>query len=127
MDIKDISSNSLSFIGDAVFTLAVRKYFIENNYQSSKSLQNLCNGYNSAKGQSKVFNRLNNENFFSEKELEVFKRGRNHITHIPKNGDLITYEIASGLEAICGYLYLTDKDRLQYFFDKVFEGGIHNE
>ena len=61
MDIKDISSNSLSFIGDAVFTLAVRKYFIENNYQSSKSLQNLCNGYNSAKGQSKVFNRLNNE------------------------------------------------------------------
>ena len=30
MDIKEISSNSLSFIGDAVFTLKVREYFIEN-------------------------------------------------------------------------------------------------
>ena len=127
MNIKDISSNSLSFIGDAVFTLYVRNYFVSNNYQSSKSLQALCNGYNSAKGQSKVFNRLNDENFFNEKELEVYKRGRNHISHIPKNGNLLTYEIASGLEAICGYLYLTDKDRLEVFFEKVFEGGIHNE
>lgn len=127
MDIKDISSNSLSFIGDSVFTLYVRCYFVNNHYQSSKSLQKLCNGYNSASGQMKVFNRLMNDNFFNEKELEIFKRGRNHIRHIPKNGDLITYEIASGLEAICGYLYLTDKDRLEVFFDKVFEGGINNE
>ena len=66
MNIKDISSNSLSFIGDAVFTLYVRNYFVSNNYQSSKSLQALCNGYNSAKGQSKVFNRLNDENFFND-------------------------------------------------------------
>ena len=127
MNIKDISSNSLSFIGDAVFTLYVRNYFVSNLFQSSKSLQKLCNGYNSALGQTKVFNRLNDENFFNEKELEVYKRGRNHISHIPKNGNLLTYEIASGLEAICGYLYLTDKDRLEVFFEKVFEGGIHNE
>ena len=127
MDIKEVSGNSLSFIGDAVFTLRVREYFIEHHYQSAKSLQALCNGYNSAKGQSKVFNRLNDSNFFTEEELEAYKRGRNHISHIPKNGDLITYDIASGLEAICGYLYLTDKDRLEVFFDKVFEGGINNE
>lgn len=127
MDLKDISSNSLSFIGDAVFTLRVRQYFVEHNYQSSKSLQKLCNRYNCAKGQTKVFNRLNKENFFTEEEIGIFKRGRNHISHIPKNGDLLTYEIASGLEAICGYLYLTDEERLNLFFEKVFEGGIENE
>ena len=44
MDIKEISSNSLSFIGDAVFTLRVREYFVTHKYQSSKSLQKLCNG-----------------------------------------------------------------------------------
>ena len=70
---------------------------------------------------------MNDQNFFNEDELEAYKRGRNHISHIPKNGDLLTYECASGLEAICGYLYLTDKDRLEEFFDKVFEGGIYNE
>ena len=127
MDIKEISSNSLSFIGDAVFTLRVREYFVTRKYQSSKSLQKLCNGYNSARGQTKVFNRLNEEGFFTEEELEAYRRGRNHISHIPKNSDLQTYEYASGLEAICGYLYLHDRERLERFFEKVFEGGINNE
>lgn len=127
MDIKEYSGNSLSFIGDAVYTLRVREYFVNNKYQSPKSLQKLCNNYNCAKGQYKTFMRLKDEEFFNEKELEVFKRGRNNISHIPKNGDLLTYETASGIEAICGYLYLTDKERLNLFFEKVFEGGIYNE
>lgn len=126
MDIKEVSANSLSFIGDGVFTLAVREYFITNKYQSSKSLQKLCNGYNCAAGQTKVFNRLKQDGFFNEQELEVYKRGRNHISHIPKNGDRLTYECASGLEAICGYLYLTDKKRLKEFFKEVFKGGVDN-
>ena len=126
MDIKEISGNSLSYIGDAVFTLHVREYFIMHRYQSSKSLQKLCNGYNSAQGQSRVFHRLNDEGFFTEAELEAYRRGRNHIGHIPKNGDLASYECASGLEAICGYLYLSDPQRLEQFFQKVFEGGIDN-
>lgn len=127
MNIKEVSANSLSYIGDAVFTLRVREFFISNNYQSSKSLQQLCNGYNCAKGQTKIFNRLNDASFFNEKELDVYKRGRNHISHIPKNGNRLTYECASGLEAICGFLYLTDKDRLEKFFTEVFKGGINNE
>ena len=127
MDQKDISSNSLSFIGDAVFTLRVREYFVFKGYQSSRSLQQLCNGYNSAKGQTRIFHRLFEEGFFTDQEMEAYRRGRNHITHIPKNGDLKTYECASGLEAICGYLYLFDKQRLEVFFDKVFEGGVSNE
>ena len=126
MDIKEVSANSLSFIGDAVFTLRVREYFVSNKFQASKSLQKLCNGYNSAKGQTKVFNRLNNNGFFNEVEIDAFKRGRNHISHIPKNGDRLSYETASGLEAICGYLYLTDKKRLEDFFIEVFKGGIEN-
>ena len=126
MNIKEVSANSLSFIGDAVYTLKVREYFISNKYQSSKSLQKLCNGYNCAKGQTKVFNRLNDEGFFTSEELEVYKRGRNHISHIPKNGDRVSYECASGLEATCGYLYLTDKKRLETFFKEVFKGGIDN-
>lgn len=127
MDIKEISSNSLSFIGDAVYTLAVRKHFVLHKYQSSKSLQVLCNKYNSAKGQTIIFNKLKEEGFFSEDELDAFKRGRNHITHIPKNGDRLSYETASGLEAITGYLYLTDKDRLELFLTKALEGGYLDE
>lgn len=126
MNIKEYSSNSLSFIGDAVYTLEVRKHFVESRYQASKILQSLCNKYNSAKGQTAAFNSLNEENFFTKDELDIFKRGRNHITHIPKNGDRLSYETASGIEAIVGYLYLTDKERLKFFFEKIFEKGDKN-
>ena len=127
MDIKEVSSNSLSFIGDAVYTLRVREFYIKNKYQNSKDLQKLCNRYNCAKGQLKTFTRLNENNFFTNEELDVYKRGRNHITHIPKNGDLTSYKAASGLEAIVGYLYLTNKERLDELFLEVFKGGIENE
>ena len=64
MDIKQVSANSLSFIGDAVYTLKVREFFINNRFQSSKSLQKLCNGYNCASGQAKTFKRLDDDGFF---------------------------------------------------------------
>ena len=49
---------------------SLEEYFINNNFQSSKSLQHLCDAYNSANGQTKVFNRLNQDNFFNEKEKD---------------------------------------------------------
>ena len=122
MNIKEYSSNSLSFIGDAVYTLHVREYFINNKYQSSKKLQYLCNKLNSAKGQTKAFDYLKDINFFNEEELNVFKRGRNNIRHIPKNSDKHSYEVASGLEAIVGYLYLTDTKRMEKLFKTIFDG-----
>ncbi|MGN1406606.1 MAG: ribonuclease III domain-containing protein [Erysipelotrichaceae bacterium] len=120
MDIKGVSSNSLSFIGDAVYTLYVREHCVSITQQSFK-LQKMCNGYNSAKGQSQAFQYLKDRGFFSEEELEIFKRGRNAIRHIPKNGDRLSYETASGLEAVTGYLYLTKSDKLDEMFRVIFE------
>ena len=60
---------------------------------------------------------------FTEEEIIVYKRGRNGITHIPKNGSLYTYTTASGLEALVGYLYLTNQERLELFFEKMFENN----
>lgn len=127
MDIKKYSSNSLSFIGDAVYTLHVREFFIESKYQQSNKLQYLCNKFNSAKGQMKVFDYLNEKGYFTQEELDIYKRGRNNIRHIPKNGDKHSYEVASGLEAIVGYLYLTDKKRLEKLFKEIFNGVIDYE
>lgn len=127
MDIKKYSSNSLSFIGDAVYTLHVREHFIESKYQQSNKLQYLCNKMNSARGQMEAFDYLKGIGFFSEEELGVFKRGRNNIRHIPKNGDKHSYEVASGLEAVVGYLYITNKKRLEELFSEIFNGVNDNE
>lgn len=127
MEIKELSGNSLSFLGDAIYTLKVREYFLNHHYQSPKKLQILTNSFNSAKGQTDAFNYLKEMNYFNDDELDIFKRGRNDIHHIPKNGDLYTYETASGLEAIVGYLYITNKERMDDLFIKIFERGNNNE
>lgn len=127
MNRNELTGTTLSFLGDAVYSLKVREYYLLNGFRKANMLQQLCTNYVSAKGQTKVYERMIRDNFLNEEELEVFKRGRNGIGHIPKNGDLRTYTIASGIEAIVGYLYLEDKVRLEDFFNKAFEGGIDNE
>ena len=127
MDLKSLSGSCLSYLGDAIFTLRVREFYLENNYRSPGTLQQMTSKYNSAAGQRKAYERLLENDFFTEEEKEVFKRGRNEISHIPSSSDRLTYEIASGLEAICGYLYLTDQDRMNQLFAEIFKGGTENE
>ena len=71
--------------------------------------------------QTSAFLFLKERGFFCDEELEVFKRGRNAIRHIPKNGDRLSYETASGLEAVTGYLYLMESERLDEMFKLIFE------
>ena len=127
MDIRDLSGSCLSYLGDAIFTLKVREFYLEHHYHSPGVLQKMTAKYNSAAGQRKVYERLSEEGFFTEEEKEVFKRGRNDISHVPSSSDRLTYEIASGLEAICGYLYLMDQDRMNRLFHEIFKGGVENE
>ena len=45
----------------------------------------------------------------TEEELDVVKRARNYkTTSHPKSCDIITYKYATGLEALIGYLELTN-------------------
>ncbi|MBR3150718.1 MAG: Mini-ribonuclease 3 [Erysipelotrichaceae bacterium] len=127
MDPKDLNPISLSFLGDAIYSLKIREYYIRCGYRQGNVLQQLSKRYVSAEGQKKVYERLQKNGFLTEKENEVFKSGRNHITHIPKNVSRLSYEIATGLETLCGYLYLFDKDRCEKLFTEILKGGEENE
>ena len=59
------------------------------------------------------------EEFFTEEELDVIKRGRNYkrSSH-PKHTDVVTYKYSTGFEALIGYLYLTKQtERLNEFLN----------
>ena len=46
----------------------------------------------------------------TEEELAVYKRGRNAKSPtMAKNATMVDYRKATGLEAVMGYLYLTDR------------------
>ena len=52
------------------------------------------------------------EDFLTEKEIELVKRARNHKSHkSPKNTDVVTYKMATGLEALIGYFYLKNQKK----------------
>ncbi len=111
-----LNGTSLSFVGDAVYSLYVREHLVKKGLHRANDLQKAAVSYVSAKGQRAAYDKLVEVGYLNEEEKEVFKRGRNAIGHIPKNGNLIDYSIASGLEAVCGYLYFKDQERLKGLF-----------
>ena len=124
---KDLNPVSLSFLGDAIYSLKIREYYIRCGYRQGNVLQKLTKRYVSADGQKKVFERLQQNGFLTEQEIEIFRNGRNHLTHIPKNASRLSYEVATGLEALCGYLYLFDKECCEELFTEILKGGEENE
>jgi len=54
-----------------------------------------------------------------DNELEIVRRGRNAATGRPKRVDPGTYQHATSLETLIGYLYLTDLHRLTELLQKL--------
>ena len=66
--------------------------------------------YVSANAQAYVVDKLFDENFFSEQEMAIYKRGRNADSNtVPKNTELSVYKKATGYEALIGAIYLEEK------------------
>lgn len=113
MDIKEYDIKALAYIGDAVYELYVRHHIMQNSHEQVNKLHKKAVKYVSARAQAYVIECI--ENKFAEAEHAIFKRGRNAVSNtVPKNTDVITYKIATGFEAVVGYLYLNgEKDRLE--------------
>lgn len=112
--------NQLSFLGDAVFELMVREYIISKNAVKLNSLQQLTLDYVTAKRQAYFVDILVKNEILTEKEMEIIRKGRNLKTHkSPKNCDPVTYKYATGFEVLVGYLYINDKERLNYLFNYI--------
>ena len=96
----------LAYIGDTVYDLYIRKYLIDKGICKVDLLQKESIKYVSAKGQASYIKEMIENNFLSEKEIDIVTKARNHkVNHKPKGCDIITYKYATGLEALIGYLY----------------------
>lgn len=120
MDVNCINVLALAYLGDSVYEVYIREKLINKGINNVDKLQTESVKYVSAKGQAKILDELIDNDFLSEEEIEIVKRGRNYkrSSH-PKNTDIITYKCSTGFETLIGYLYLTNKDRLKEVFDKI--------
>lgn len=123
MDVRGINVISLAYLGDAVYEVYIREHLIRDGVALVEDLQREAIKYVSAKGQDKILKFLVDNNYLSNDELEIVKRGRNYNrgSH-PKNTDIMTYKMATGFEALIGYLYMDNKkDRIDEIINYILE------
>lgn len=114
MNTKTINIQVLALLGDAVYSLYIREKLIKEGINDASKLQKLIIEYVSAKGEVRALNYLIENNYLTEEEQEIIKRGRNYKNNNhPKNTDIITYKLSTGFEALLGDLYINNKDRLE--------------
>ena len=109
----------LAYLGDAVFELYVREFLINKGISKVNELQTKSLDYVSAKSQRQILERLLDNNFLTDQEIEIVNRGRNASSHKSKTTDIITYHKATGLECLIGFLYKNNKERLNEVMEEI--------
>lgn len=108
---------SLAYLGDAVIELLARETALKSGTDDVGKLNTQVRDYVTAKAQSAAIERL--LPILTEEETDFFRRGRNaHGLCAPKSASVGEYRRATGMEALFGYLYLTDQtDRMAQLFE----------
>ena len=107
-DIRQIPALTLAYLGDAIYELIIRTTLVEEGMCHVDSLNKKASGYAKAPTQAKIFHII--EPDLSEDEMACYKRGRNAKSgSVAKSGTVAEYRVATGFEALMGYLYLDGK------------------
>ncbi|MGN0158729.1 MAG: Mini-ribonuclease 3 [Brotaphodocola sp.] len=95
----------LAYIGDAVYELLIRTKVINRGSMQVNKMHKKSAGLVKAETQANLIKILMDE--LTEEELAVYKRGRNaKSVTTAKHATMIDYRMATGFEALMGYLYL---------------------
>ncbi len=117
---RNLNPLQLALIGDGVYEIFIRNYILSNNVDlNAHKIHVKAIEYVKAKSQSLIMHKI--EDSLNEEEIYIFKRGRNaKSATVPKNANVRDYRMATGFEALVGYLYLTGKgERLESIFNEV--------
>ena len=101
--IKTLSPLVLAHIGDAYFHLYIRTRLLDITHNITR-LHELSAEIVSAPAQAKIYHDI--ENFLTDGERDIFRRGRNAKSHAPRKATVAEYHTSTGFEALLGDLFL---------------------
>lgn len=108
VDAKQYSPLSLAFVGDAVYSLLIRTKLLCERELTVNHLHKHAADEVKAEAQKNLMTAMLPK--LTGEELTVFKRGRNANSHsVAKHASVTDYRIATGFEALIGYLYLNGR------------------
>ena len=107
-DIRSFSPLTLAYIGDAVYDLVIRTIVVERGNKAANVLHKTTVKYVNAAAQAAIIQAV--LDVMTEEELAVYMRGRNAKSNtMAKNASVEDYRKATGMEALIGYLYLSNR------------------
>lgn len=105
---EQYSALALAYIGDGVYDLMIRTIVIDLGNGKVKDFHRITSGIVKAASQAKLMHVIEPE--LDEQELAIYKHGRNAKSATSaKNASIVDYRIATGFEALIGYLYLSHR------------------
>ncbi|MGI6108807.1 MAG: Mini-ribonuclease 3 [Eubacteriaceae bacterium] len=123
---RQLSPLVLAWIGDSVYTDAVRKYLVTVSVGTIDRFNKNSVTYVKAGGQAQAMKVLTDSGLLTQEEETIVRRGRNTQSHVPKNASVSDYRWATGFEALLGYLSLTgETERLFNFVAMSIEATVN--
>ena len=107
-DIRDYTGLELAFIGDAIWELEIRRYYLQFGYNIPTLNKYVKNKVN-ARYQSLIYKQIIED--LDEEFKTIGKRAKNsNIKTFPKTCTVMEYKEATALEAVVGAMYLLNKE-----------------
>lgn len=106
MDAGQYSPLVLAYVGDAVYEILIRTKVVNGGNEQVNKLHKRASALVKAGAQANLIMAIESE--LTEEEHAVYKRGRNaKSASMAKNATMKEYRMATGFEALVGYLYLS--------------------
>ena len=112
----EICLRNYAHLGDAVWELYVRETLVFL-CQNPQSLHRMTTEHVMASFQAKIMDKIDSE--LTEEEQNIKRRARNMEVPVARRNNQNDYRIATAFEALLGYWYVNDKERLKYFCEKL--------
>ena len=107
-DVRTYSPLALAYIGDCIYDLLIRTMVVSEGNAPVQKYHKRTSAVVNAHAQAEIIMALEEE--LTPEEHSVYKRGRNSKpATMAKNASAKEYKTATGMEAVLGYLYLTDQ------------------
>lgn len=106
IDVCSYSPLALAYMGDGVYEVLICTRVMNRGSMQVNKMHKKSASLVKAEAQARMIQALQEE--LTEEETAVYKRGRNaHSASSAKNASIRDYRMATGFEALVGYLYLT--------------------
>ena len=118
---EQMQALTLAYIGDSIYDIMSREYVMKNHLGKINDLHRTVSTLVSARVQASFMKNILENNILTDIEESIYIRGKNQKNNSKaKNASIMEYKLATGLEAVFGYLYLEKNfERLEEMFNYI--------